>query len=645
MTEKKNCLTLLKNLYPQQSLFQEFNPQGEEAAKIYMILECFDEMDYVEAKSLGYAIDYLLFNVVHDKNQSWGDTVKHLNELTYGPKQDARYSIPINELAKKANQTPDLGVYEFNQKLKNGTAFTTFRSILIYQIYLILYNYSKNFPISFSVSIANTFSYIYYLMNNWNLEWESLWNIESVLAQSPKLKTYHGGIDFLNLIENLNKIKDLQSPPERVKAIKIYLKFLGLYISYQINKQNEAPMIPNQPFFPPNGSSFGQPLITNEPQPELLLADIKTPFQPSQDLNTFEVPETDLEVSIIPLSDIPDKDKFEPTSNLITLSEINNLINENDFLLDLVKSELKLMHYKLSNYNRMKSEIEQNLNEEAGSMDAKVKLALQKKINMINVILEMIKNRADNLQKKSDSQKIKDKQQNLKDILEDKDNGILSIKGDSRENIRRYLYSQIYIFSKAPELYVKNFMNYTLMGPAGSGKTKIAGVVAYVYNNLGLLSSANKNGKFLVVTRADLVGGAVGHTAPKTRDYLEKILEGVLLIDEAYQLSGCPDQSGSFSSKDYGQESITEIVNFIDKHIGLSVIIAAGYEGKIVDCFLAINEGMKRRFPNNMRLMLYSAKDLFEILMAFISDKFKFNVFTPSQSQYIYKLIEKEERR
>lgn len=178
------------------------------------------------------------------------------------------------------------------------------------------------------------------------------------------------------------------------------------------------------------------------------------------------------------------------------------------------------------------------------------------------------------------------------------------------------------------------------MGPAGSGKTKIAGVVAYVYNNLGLLSSANKNGKFLVVTRADLVGGAVGHTAPKTRDYLEKILEGVLLIDEAYQLSGCPDQSGSFSSKDYGQESITEIVNFIDKHIGLSVIIAAGYEGKIVDCFLAINEGMKRRFPNNMRLMLYSAKDLYEILMAFISDKFKFNVFTPSQSQYIYKLIE-----
>ena len=138
---------------------------------------------------------------------------------------------------------------------------------------------------------------------------------------------------------------------------------------------------------------------------------------------------------------------------------------------------------------------------------------------------------------------------------------------------------------------------------------------------------------FLRVTPNDLIVGYIGGTSIKTRNHLEKMYEGVLLIDEAYQLTGCQDIDGPVYSQDLCQESIAEIVNHVDKNIGLSVIIAPAREDKITNCFLAINKGMHRYFPHNMRLLLYSAKDLFEILLRFITGKFGVDVFTQSQSK------------
>ena len=236
-----------------------------------------------------------------------------------------------------------------------------------------------------------------------------------------------------------------------------------------------------------------------------------------------------------------------------------------------------------------------------------------------------------------DSDLIAEKRKKVSNIIHDPDNGTESLIGEARQEIKRTIYTKILSFAKAPELYINRLNNYTLMGGAGAGKTKLAGVLGNFFYNLGILNSD----KVIIVTRSDLVGKYIGETASLTCKYLNSTLEGVLFIDEAYQLSVCPDSNGNFSSKDYGLESITEFVNYIDKHIGISVLIAAGYEDKMNDCFMAINEGMKRRFPNNLRLIDYTSKDLSDIMFYNIEKLFSKFLLTPSQIEYIEKLVSK----
>jgi len=627
MTTKIECVKKLKNYYPDQSVFQEFQHTQDKTS--HEIMECFEELDYKDIVDTGFAIDYLLFYLVNQPEKTIVG-VQHagtvLNSLFSGSTAVEKYLDPIEKLAAK--QTATSAVAKYRNSLKNGQAFSdqdikkTMLSIFLYQVYRLIYNFSKSYPISYSKSVSNSQSLIYSLLAKLDLTWPSIHSAMEDAADSAGFKGFHSGVNLSSIITEAKSAEAKQL----VTVCRRYVRLVGLYMSYQVHKYNEAPTVPAQPLFPPNGTEGGKIETTG----------IKTPFKIDEDLNTFEVPKAPLEVDVKDLSDVDEKDKYEPTSNLITYEDLKELIEKDSFILDLVKSEMKLMQFKLATYNKMKADIEENL--KAGNLDPKIKGALEKKLGTIDIILAMVTKRANTLKTTGQALKIKNKRQSIENIINNKDNGILSIKGETRDNVRRYMYSQIYIFSKAPELYIKNFMNYTLMGPAGSGKTKVAGVLAYMYNHLGILASESENGKFLIVTRADLVAGYIGQTAPKTRDYLEKILEGVLLIDEAYQVSGCPDKEGQFSSQDFGQEAITEIVNYIDKNIGLSVIIAAGYEKQITDCFLAINEGMKRRFPNNMRLLIYSDKDLFEILMKFISEKSQ--VLTESQTKYIFKLIQ-----
>jgi len=106
----------------------------------------------------------------------------------------------------------------------------------------------------------------------------------------------------------------------------------------------------------------------------------------------------------------------------------------------------------------------------------------------------------------------------------------------------------------------------------------------------------------------------------------------VLFIDEAYQLY-VPD-----STKDYGAEAITEIVNFLDKYIGLTHVIAAGYKDQTVKNFLGANEGMPRRFPYQIVLSNYSLHDLYEILMTNLNRRFP-DKFGREDVNFIYALL------
>jgi SpoVK/Ycf46/Vps4 family AAA+-type ATPase len=222
-------------------------------------------------------------------------------------------------------------------------------------------------------------------------------------------------------------------------------------------------------------------------------------------------------------------------------------------------------------------------------------------------------------------------------IINDKDYGLESIKGKSRDALKTEILKFIFTFIQLPKFFMNNFLNIMLLGPAGSGKSKVGGVLSHVFHRLGINTTSNVT----MATPQNLIGQFVGQTAVKTRKVLVENLEGVLFIDEAYTLTPCPGATSNSKGSQFNEEAIGELINFMDKFIGCIVIIVAGYENKMMDCFMPFNEGLSRRFPRVMKLTPYSAEDLTTILKSFLEDAGHLHEYlSKSQLAYIAQLIE-----
>jgi probable Rubsico expression protein CbbX len=158
------------------------------------------------------------------------------------------------------------------------------------------------------------------------------------------------------------------------------------------------------------------------------------------------------------------------------------------------------------------------------------------------------------------------------------------------------LRKEVGLQSGSPSLH----MSFT--GNPGTGKTTVAMRMAEILHRLGYV----RKGHLVAVTRDDLVGQYIGHTAPKTKEVLKKAMGGVLFIDEAYYLYRPENE------RDYGLESIEILLQVMENQRDDLVVTVAGYKARM-DTFFQSNPGFSSRIAHHIDFPDYGDAELFSI--------------------------------
>ena len=189
------------------------------------------------------------------------------------------------------------------------------------------------------------------------------------------------------------------------------------------------------------------------------------------------------------------------------------------------------------------------------------------------------------------------------DVLEELDRelvGLVPVKSRIRDIAALLLIDRLRrnlgLSAGAPSLH----MSFT--GNPGTGKTTVALRMAQILHRLGYVRKSH----LTAVTRDDLVGQYIGHTAPKTREVLKRAMGGVLFIDEAYYLYRPENE------RDYGQEAIEILLQVMENQREDLVVILAGYADRM-NTFFRSNPGMSSRIAHHIEFPDYTAGELAEI--------------------------------
>merc|ERR1712060_402156 len=153
-------------------------------------------------------------------------------------------------------------------------------------------------------------------------------------------------------------------------------------------------------------------------------------------------------------------------------------------------------------------------------------------------------------------------------------------------------------------------LHMSFTGSPGTGKTAVATRMADILFKLGYI----KKGHLITVTRDDLVGQYIGHTAPKTKEVLKQAMGGVLFIDEAYYLYK-PD-----NERDYGAEAIEILLQVMENQREDLVVIFAGYKDKM-DLFYESNPGLSSRVANHIDFPDFTPDELIQIGRLMLEDQ------------------------
>ncbi len=195
------------------------------------------------------------------------------------------------------------------------------------------------------------------------------------------------------------------------------------------------------------------------------------------------------------------------------------------------------------------------------------------------------------------------RESNVQEVLDQLDRelvGLAPVKTRIREIAALLLVDRLRrrleLSSETPTLH----MCFT--GNPGTGKTTVAMRMADILHRLGYV----RQGHLVAVTRDDLVGQYIGHTAPKTKEVLKKAMGGVLFIDEAYYLYRPENE------RDYGQEAIEILLQVMENQRDDLVVILAGYKSKM-ERFFQSNPGMRSRIAHHIDFPDYTEDELLAI--------------------------------